>query len=81
MQLSRRLFRSGRHKAAGPGRACRPKGQSKRRKHQGGSRQLPAPSLAEDWMKRSFVSCKYYDTEELLSKPAQIVSKVLNPTV
>ena len=34
--------------------------------------------VLEDWMKRSFVSCKYYDTQELLSKPAEIIKKVLN---
>ena len=34
--------------------------------------------VLEDWMKRSFVSCKYYDTEKLLTKPPRIVTKVLN---
>ena len=38
----------------------------------------PVSYFLEDWMKRSFVSCKYYDTQELLNKPARIVTKVLN---
>ncbi len=38
----------------------------------------PVPYSLEDWMKRSFVSCKYYFTKELLTKPASIVTKVLN---
>ena len=38
----------------------------------------PVSYFLEDWMKRSFVSCKYYNTEELLNKTAQIVTKVLN---
>jgi hypothetical protein len=29
-------------------------------------------------MKRSFVSCNYYNTEELLNKLAEIIKKVLN---
>lgn len=35
----------------------------------------------EDWMKRSFVSCKNDDTKGLLRKTARIVTKVLNLSV
>ena len=38
----------------------------------------PVSYFLEDWMKRSFVSCKYYDTRELLHKTGLIVTKVLN---
>ena len=38
----------------------------------------PFGYFLEDWMKRSFVSCNYYNTGELLTKTAPIVTKVLN---
>ncbi|MPM28541.1 hypothetical protein SDC9_75067 [bioreactor metagenome] len=32
--------------------------------------------LLEDWMKRSFVSCKYYNIGNMLTEKARIVTKV-----